>query len=579
MKKLLFLLPAFALFTQSINANPITLDQAMAIAKGATSTKVLSGSNAGLKVNYVARNLKGTADYYVFNRDNNQGFVIVSGDDMTEPVLAYSDKGSFDINQAPEPIKLMFKQYQSSLEWMRQHPEKVAQKAPSLNMNPNGVSPMFLNEYGEGPHWHQFDPYNNYYPSYNGEHCYAGCVPIAFAHIMKGLQYPAYGNGSNTFHYELGGVEKVASANFNHSYKYRNMKNGYQSTSTNWQDCAQMIYDIAVAFQAKFSTSSTNVSYDQIIKGMVAYFDYNPNVQFLQKANYADATWREMVYTELDEGRPVMYFGYRTVLNDGTQNAHVGHAFVIDGYDSEGRVRIIWGFQQEEYNSWFSFDLLSPRIYGDTPYEHDEYKEGFNTDQYAIMGIRPAEEGENGGVVVTGTTYLQEIMPANDVRGSFEVKALSGPWQGTIRWALATKGTDGKYTVATSAYTTQVDLQENETATIDISGSYYLTEGTQYYVVVWSPYFPDNYTWNWFFNDPVPFTVGDWITPPDPQFEIGDVNNDGVVSIKDVTDLIDYLLGGDVEINMDAADVNGDQNVSISDVTALIDRLLAAGGE
>ena len=244
----------------------------------------------------------------------------------------------------------------------------------------------------------------------------------------------------------------------------------------------------------------------------------------------------------------------------------------MDGYDSEGRVRIIWGFQPEEYNSWFSFDLLSPRIYGDTPYEHDEYKEGFNADQYAIMGIRPSEEGENGGVVVTGTTYLQEVMPANDVRGSFEVQALSGPWQGNIRWALATKGDDGKYTVASSTYTAEVNLQENETASIDISGSYYLTEGTQYYVVVWSPYFPNNYDWNWFFNDPIPFTVGDWVTPPDPTFVLGDVNGDTFVNVDDVVALIDGILAGQ-EFG-EAADMNEDGVVDIDDLTLLLDYVM-----
>ncbi len=575
MKKLLLLFSVLALFSQSIDAKSISPAQAEAIAKQkfANSTR-LNASNVKMRLNYAAMNLKGETDYYVFNRDGGQGYVIVSGDDMVDPVLAYNDRGSFDINQAPEPVKIMFERYQKSLDLMRQNPQDVNQ-APSLRMNPNGVAPMFLNEYGEGPHWHQFAPYNEYFPTYNGEHCYAGCVPVAVAHILKGLQFPTYGNGSNTFHYMLGDQEKSATANFNHRYNYRNMRNGYQGYTQGWQDVAQLMFDVAVALQARFSTSSTNVSYDQIIKAMVSFFDYNPNMQFLQKERYTDANWREMVYTELDEGRPVLYFGYRTVLNDGTQNAHVGHAFVMDGYDSEGRVRIIWGFQPEEYNSWFSFDLLSPRIYGDTPYEHDEYKEGFNADQYAIMGIRPSEEGENGGVVVTGTTYLQDIMPANDVRGSFEVKALSGPWQGTIRWALATKGNDGKYSVATTAYTSQVDLQENETATIDISGSYYLTEGTQYYVVVWSPYFPNNYDWNWFFNDPIPFTVGDWVTPPDPQFTLGDVNNDGKVTINDVTDLINYLLNGvDTGLNLDAADMNEDTNVTISDVTEIINYLL-----
>ena len=575
MKKILLLIAVLALCTQGIDAKSITPDQARAIAQQqlVKSTK-LTASNAKMKLSYSAMNMKGQADFYVFNTEGNNGYVIVAGDDATDPVLAYSNYGSFDLNQAPEPVKIMFERYQLSLESRRNNSD-VTVNTPKLRMNPDGVAPLFLNEYGEGPHWHQFAPYNNYFPTYNGEHCYAGCVPIAVSHILKGLQFPAYGNGSNTFHYELGGQIKTATANFNHSYKYRNMRNAYTESSTNWQDCAQMIFDVAVALQARFSTSSTNVSYDQIIKAMVAFFDYNPNMQFLQKERYTDANWREMVYTELDEGRPVLYFGYRTVLNDGTQNAHVGHAFVMDGYDSEGRVRIIWGFQPEEYNSWFSFDLLSPRIYGDTPYEHDEYKEGFNADQYAIMGIRPSQEGENGGVVVTGTTYLQDIMPANDVRGSFEVKALSGPWQGTIRWALATKGNDGKYSVATTAYTTQVDLQENETATIDISGSYYLTEGTQYYVVVWSPYFPNNYDWNWFFNDPIPFTVGDWVTPPDPQFILGDVNGDTEVNISDVTALINLLLSHG-EYNP-AGDMNEDGELTITDVTKLINFILSHG--
>ena len=570
MKKILFLLSVLMLCAQGMSAKSITPAQAEAIAKHHFATPAkLNAANVNMRLTYSGMNKMGTADFYVFNRDGGQGYVIVAGDDMSDPVLAYSERGTFDFNTAPEPIKQMFDLYQKSMESMRHNPQLA--QTPSFQMNPDGVAPMFLNEYGEGPHWHQFAPYNEYFPTYNGEHCYAGCVPVALAHIMKGLQFPAYGNGSNTFHYELGGQVKTATANFNHSYKYRNMKNGYQGYTSGWQDVAQLMFDVAVACNAKFSTSSTNVGYEHIMKAMIAYFDFNPNLQYIQKASYAENTWREKIYTELDEGRPVLYFGYRTVLNSGAAG-YVGHAFVVDGYDSEGRLRIIWGFQPEEYNSWFSFDLLSPRIYGNTPYEHDEYKEGFNADQYAIMGIRPAEEGENGGVVVTGTTYLQEVMPANDVRGSFEVKALSGPWQGTIRWALATKGNDGKYSVATSAYTTQVDLQENETATIDISGSYYLTEGTQYYVVVWSPYFPNNYDWNWFFNDPIPFTVGDWVTPPDPTFVLGDVNGDTFVNVDDVVALIDGMLAGQ-EFGA-AADMNEDGVVDIDDLTLLLDYVL-----
>ena len=58
---------------------------------------------------------------------------------------------------------------------------------------------------------------------------------------------------------------------------------------------------------------------------------------------------------------------------------------------------------------------------------------------------------------------------------------------------------------------------------------------------------------------------------------LGDVNDDGQVSIADVTALIDYLLGGvGTEINVLAADVNGDSGITIADVTALIDILLGS---
>ena len=58
-------------------------------------------------------------------------------------------------------------------------------------------------------------------------------------------------------------------------------------------------------------------------------------------------------------------------------------------------------------------------------------------------------------------------------------------------------------------------------------------------------------------------------------YDLGDVNHDGVVSIVDVTDLIDFLLGGG-DICLECADMDGSGDVNISDVTDLIDYLLSA---
>ena len=57
-------------------------------------------------------------------------------------------------------------------------------------------------------------------------------------------------------------------------------------------------------------------------------------------------------------------------------------------------------------------------------------------------------------------------------------------------------------------------------------------------------------------------------------FETGDVNHDGFVTIADVTELIDMLLGSDNGGCTICADVNGDTFVTIADVTELIDMLL-----
>lgn len=55
----------------------------------------------------------------------------------------------------------------------------------------------------------------------------------------------------------------------------------------------------------------------------------------------------------------------------------------------------------------------------------------------------------------------------------------------------------------------------------------------------------------------------------------GDVNDDGEVSIADITMLIDYLLKDNSSlIRMDNADVDGSGSVNISDLTPLIDKLL-----
>ena len=580
MKKLLLLLPMFALFAQSIDAAPITLDQAKAIAQQQlASTTKFTASNAKMTLSHAGMNMKGTADYYVFNRDGGQGFVIVAGDDMSSPVLGYSTTGTFDLNTAPEPLKMMLKQYQNQMDLKRSNHETT--RAPRINydLQPYGVTPICGDV-----HWHQFPPYNNNCPASshaltsNGR-CYAGCVPVAFATIMKGLQYPTRGCGENRYTYMLDGREQTAYAKFyDYSYNYGSMRNGYGENAYNAQAVSELVYEVGVAFHTIYSGESSDALLRNVFRGIIAFFNFNANIQYVQKSSYAynEQAWYDMMYNEIDNHRPVYYMGYRVINNQGNQ-CHIGHAFVLDGYDSNGRVHVNWGFQPEEYNSYFDWELLSPRIYGDTPYEHDQKDEGFNADQAAIIGLCADTTGI-GGVVVKNVDLVADTMPANDLRIKVNVQSLGGVWNGNLRYGVVSQNSDGSYSPVFSKTATNVEIQSDSVAVLDLSGDYsmyYLTQGRTYYVVVWTPYFSYSYDWNWFLDDPVPFTVGDWVTPPDPQFLLGDVNNDEDVTIADVSALIDYLLSGDgTGINLDAADCNGADGITIADVSALIDYLL-----
>ena len=90
-------------------------------------------------------------------------------------------------------------------------------------------------------------------------------------------------------------------------------------------------------------------------------------------------------------------------------------------------------------------------------------------------------------------------------------------------------------------------------------------------------------TWKGWYNNKLYFTDGEFVIPggpTPPEYIRGDVNNDEVVNISDVTALIDHLLMNDFSeadnFNPLAANCNQDEDINISDVTALIDFLLSS---
>lgn len=53
-----------------------------------------------------------TPYYYVFNKGENDGYIIVSADDATVPVIGFSDSGNFDYDNMPDAMKWMLSSYE-----------------------------------------------------------------------------------------------------------------------------------------------------------------------------------------------------------------------------------------------------------------------------------------------------------------------------------------------------------------------------------------------------------------------------------------------------------------------------------
>ena len=119
---------------------------------------------------------------------------------------------------------------------------------------------------------------------------------------------------------------------------------------------------------------------------------------------------------------------------------------------------------------------------------------------------------------------------------------------------------NGQYRFGPTATTTITTGTQYGTDRRDNNYSYYFTgDGSDYLFTLDS--------------DNLSFRID--IIETQPAILLGDVNNNGLVNISDVSSLIDFILGSALEqVNVLNADLSQDGDISIVDVTQLIDSLL-----
>ena len=79
-----------------------------------SQSKGIVSTNSAVQLAYTS-SYKGINTYYVFNKDTNDGYIILSADDCMPAVLGVVDRGSFDINNIPDNMKWWLSQYDTSI--------------------------------------------------------------------------------------------------------------------------------------------------------------------------------------------------------------------------------------------------------------------------------------------------------------------------------------------------------------------------------------------------------------------------------------------------------------------------------
>lgn len=255
-----------------------------------------------------------------------EGFVIVSTQQGISPVIGYAFRGSF-------PAKLdIISNYGGYLYTYVE--EAKAGLPPSeaienqwdyyltddyrnINTTPvreKGVEPLVRDT------WNQDYPYNILCPEDGqgpGGHVYAGCVATAMSQIMYYWRYPETGQGSHGYGSNYGYLFVDFGAT---QYQWNAMQNDIDPRNP-WA-IAELQYHAGVGVDMQYSPNGSGAWAQDARYAMEHYFKY-PNAQYLNRDNYSTGEWKDMLMDELDNSRPVAYYGY-------SQSA--GHAFVCDGY-------------------------------------------------------------------------------------------------------------------------------------------------------------------------------------------------------------------------------------------------------
>jgi hypothetical protein len=321
------------------------------------------------------------------------GYVVISNDDRFKPVLGYSDSKFEKSDDLPCGFKWWIKTINEIMQESEVEQNEIKKFASIREANnlPQYVAPLLKTKWGQGK------PYNNqcvFTINGNTISSYAGCVAIAMAQIMKFYEYPNRGNGSHSYMLTNNYGTFYPSTNFEKKYEWANMLDEYKNGS--YSDIqanavASLVYDCGVAVDMRYGGGSSPSCASSGETPLMAFFDYD-DCMHLYRRDYTDEEWLKIVYSELGEGRPIMY--------GASSKSGYGHSFVLHGYNEDGLVYVNWGWNGES-DGYYDIELLNGYSNGHTMNVIHQGLKGSETKNITISSPGTLQE--------TLTTYLNSF--------------------------------------------------------------------------------------------------------------------------------------------------------------------------
>lgn len=361
------------------------------------------------------------SNLYIFSTRDKIGFVIVSADDRVLPVIGYSFKNPVRNDSMPANFKAWLIGTGKQIQWMvdnnvepsdevvsqwKKLSTPLASNAPAIT---NVVNALLTTTWDQSPY------YNNLCP-YDGSHrSVTGCTATATAQVMKYWNHPAVGHGSHSYDWD----GQTLSANFgNTTYQWSNMPDEltYYSSSTQVNAVATLMYHVGVACEMSYSADGSGaaaISFGYPTSACAEnalrdYFHYDWSLTSVEYNNFSDAEWKQILKSELNQSRPVIYAGY---------DYDSGHCFVCDGYNSSNQFNFNWGWGGY-YDGFYSIGSLNPGS-GTGGSSSGTY----NINNSAIIGVKPNYSSSSTSTIrysVNNSNYGSITVEGNTTMSNYD---------------------------------------------------------------------------------------------------------------------------------------------------------------